>query len=36
VCLDDKCVDAHGELREHGDERGVNLVGCHRNIRPLL
>jgi len=30
--LDDKHVDAHGELGEHGDERAANLVGHHRNI----
>jgi hypothetical protein len=25
-CLDDKCVDTHDELREHGNESVVNLV----------
>ncbi len=30
--LDDKRVDAHDELGEHGDEHVVDLVEHHRNI----
>ncbi len=32
--LDDKCIDTHGELGEHGDEHMVDLAGHHQNIRP--
>ncbi len=34
--LDDKRVDAHDELGEHGNERAVNLAGRHWNIWPRL
>ncbi len=34
--LDDKRVDAHGELGEHGDECVVDLAGRHQNVRPWL
>lgn len=27
--LNDKCIDAHGELGEHGDERAVHLAKHH-------
>ncbi len=34
--LDDKHVDAHGELGEHGDERAIDLAGRHWNVQPQL
>ncbi len=34
--LDDKHVDAHSELGEHGDERTIDLAGRHWNVRPQL
>lgn len=29
TCLEDKHIDAHGELKEHGDERAIDLTERH-------
>ncbi len=34
--LDDKCLNTHSELGEHGDERTIDLTGRHWNVRPWL
>ncbi len=30
--LDNKRLNTHNELREHGDERAIDLTRCHRNV----
>ncbi len=34
--LDNKRLNTHSELGEHGDECVINLTECHRNVRPWL
>jgi len=30
--LDNKRLNTHSELGEHGDERAIDLTRCHRNV----